>query len=120
VRDYDELETAGVAAGDAISRLTARDGAYDTELITALAQGLATRGERTLMQIGVSALAVGMTLADDVFTAAGVKLVPRGHAVTASLLERIVNFSNVAPGIIEPLCVFAPRGVNAPSWPGAA
>jgi len=119
VRDYDELEAGGATAGEALSRLNARGGAYDPELVAALAVGLAERGNRTLMQIPLEKLDIGMTLADDVFTASGVKLVPRGHAITRHLLERIVNFSQVPPGVLEPLCVFAPREVAVPNWPGA-
>jgi response regulator RpfG family c-di-GMP phosphodiesterase len=118
VRDYDALEVTGMPAGEALSRLESRVGAYDVTLLTALAKGLAERGDRTVIQIPLAKLEVGMTLADDVFTASGVKLVPVGHAVTPSLLQRIVNFSEVAPGIVEPICVFSPRRVKRPSWPG--
>ncbi len=119
VRDYDALELAGVPTGEALSQLAGRRAVYDPVLLKALAQGLATRADRKVVQIPLDKLEVGMTLADDVFTASGVKLVPRGHPVTASLLQRIVNFSEVAPGIIEPLCVFARKEAKAPSWPGA-
>jgi response regulator RpfG family c-di-GMP phosphodiesterase len=119
VRDYDALESTGIATGEALARLESRGGAYDPTLVTALAKGLAERGERTVIQIPLTKLEVGMTLADDVFTASGVKLVPVGHSVTPSLLQRIINFSEVAPGIVEPICVFSQRHVKAPSWPGA-
>jgi response regulator RpfG family c-di-GMP phosphodiesterase len=120
VRDYDALEMTGIATGEALQRIEGRTGQYDPALVTALAKGLAERGDRTVIQIPVMKLEVGMTLADDVFTASGVKLVPVGHAVTPSLLQRIINFSEVAPGIVEPICVFAPRRVKAPSWPAVA
>jgi len=106
VRDYDALESAGRSVGDALGEMERR-GTYDAELLRALAAGLSNQAERPTELVSLARLGVDMMLAEDVFTAGGVKLVPRGHVITPSLLERIRNFARVPPGISEPLCVFA-------------
>jgi response regulator RpfG family c-di-GMP phosphodiesterase len=117
VHDYDLFESSGRSVGEAIQELNARADRYDPVLLAALVHALADFGDRVVLHVPLSDLRVGMTLADDVFTASGVKLVPRGHPVSTSLLQRIVNFAEVAPGVIEPICVFAPRDVAAPTLP---
>lgn len=109
VRDYDMLETTGLTVGDALKEMNERDRAYDPALLRALGQGLANRTDRKVELVPVARLRVGMTFAEDVFTAGGVKLIPRGYLITPNLLQRIRNFAHVAPGVSEPVCVFVGR-----------
>lgn len=108
-RDYDALETTGKSTGDALKEMSQSQGAYDPALLRALGQGLANRTDRKVELVPVTRLRVGMTFAEDVYTAGGVKLIPRGYVITPNLLQRIRNFAHVAPGVSEPVCVFVAR-----------
>ncbi len=106
VRDFDMLESIGKTTGDALKEMSETERSYDPSLLRALGQGLANRVDRKVELLPVTRLRVGMTFAEDVFTAGGVKLIPRGYAITPNLLQRIRNFAHVAPGVSEPVCVF--------------
>ncbi|MDP1793647.1 MAG: HD domain-containing phosphohydrolase, partial [Acidimicrobiales bacterium] len=112
VRDYDMLESTGTATGDALKEMNETERRYDPALLRALGQGLANRVDRKVELVPVDRLRVGMTFAEDVFTAGGVKLIPRGYAITPNLLQRIRNFAHVAPGVSEPVCVFGANRRN--------
>lgn len=109
VRDYDMLESTGRTAGDALREMSDTERVYDPALLRALGQGLANRTDRKVELVPVARLRVGMTFAEDVFTAGGVKLIPRGYVITPNLLQRIRNFAHVAPGVSEPVCVFVAK-----------
>jgi hypothetical protein len=47
-----------------------------------------------------------MVLAEDVFTNAGLKLVPKGNHLTVSMIARLENYAAMEAGIAEPLHVF--------------
>ena len=106
VRDYDTLEAAGWGPARALRTMGGRTGAYDPHLLDSLAAGLSRLDECERVSLPVAALEAGLVLADAVFTHSGVKLIPRGHELSPSLLERIRNFS--AMGVAEPITVFRP------------
>jgi response regulator RpfG family c-di-GMP phosphodiesterase len=111
-RDFDALESGGHAV-EALRAMRTRQGAYDGHLLAGLASGLAEEEERELVAVTANELESGMVLAEPVFTESGMKLVPAGHEITLSLLERIRNFSRMDSGIREPVRVFAPRRASA-------
>ena len=106
VQDYDFLETSGQQAPEALSTMTGRTGTYDPRLLNALTAWLADARSAEVVPIRVGELFCGMVLADDVVAESGVKLLPRGHEITPSLLERLHNFSRTSP-VREPMLVFA-------------
>lgn len=108
VRDYDWLECAGHTTGEALRMMMNRTGMYDVGLLDALTSGLADAAQN-LVELPLRKLEPGMVLAEDICTDAGIKLIPRGHEVSPSLLERIRNFSNAHSRIREPVKVFEPR-----------
>lgn len=108
VADCDALLAAGRRAGEALQIMGGRPGTYDPALLDALTAGLAGLEGQELRTVPIDQLMTGMVLASDVFTDAGVKLIPCGHEITSSLLERIRNFSRMATGVREPLEVFVP------------
>lgn len=110
VRDYEAFHSAGWAPGRALQAMAARPGAYDPQLLEAFGAGLVAVERRELVDVAVGDLHPGMVLAADVLTGAGVKLIPQGHEVSPSLLERIRNFSAMASGVREPIKVFRPPG----------
>jgi len=106
VQDYDSLETSGQPTTEALRTMTGRAGTYDPRLLSALTTWLADARSAEVVPIRVGELFCGMVLADDVVAESGVKLLPRGHEITPSLLERLYNFSRTSP-IREPMLVFA-------------
>jgi response regulator RpfG family c-di-GMP phosphodiesterase len=108
VLDYDALETQGMSRGVAFDTLRSRKGAYDPELLAAFATLLGTQEQQaTVEELGLALLQPGMVFLEDVRSGNGNLLIARGHEITASLLERIRNFSRNG-GVKEPLRVKVP------------
>lgn len=105
--DYDELETQGVAASDALDAMRGRGGVYDADLLEVFAGTLGVREHvRRVIEIALRELRVGMTLTGDVHSQRGQLLIPRGYVVTPELVERLRNFPD---GYVrEPLRVIDP------------
>jgi response regulator RpfG family c-di-GMP phosphodiesterase len=112
--DYDALEAQGLASTVALDTLRGRKGAYDPDLLVAFASMLGGESAQSVVQeLPLSSLRPGMTFLEDVRTVAGGLLVAHGHEVTASLIERIRNFSrNVS--VKEPLRVQVPSHMVIP------
>jgi response regulator RpfG family c-di-GMP phosphodiesterase len=107
VSDFDSLEAAGVPGWEAVQRLRLSLDRYDRALFAGLEAYAAAESEQQEVELPITRLVPGMVLAQDVLTRTGVKLVPRGHEITDSLLERVRNFSKLAPGVQEPLVVYS-------------
>jgi len=92
--DFDVLEAREVPLDVAVQNLKDHAIDYGEEAMKALvalrADGTAAR---TLREVDVAHLEVGMVLAADIRTREGMLLVSRGFAVTEGVLERIRNFS---------------------------
>lgn len=105
--DFTALETRGFTTSAAIDTLRGRGDRYDAGLLEALQvvrEGSAGREE--IRELPLRALREGMTFVEDVRTASGLLLAPRGFRVSASFLERARNF---ASGYVrEPLRVALP------------
>lgn len=92
VFDYDELESAGAAPQLRLETMRGRPGVYDPELLAAFKDSLGVGPtSRTIREIGVDELRVGLTLVDDVRSDRGALLIARGYPVTEELLERLRN-----------------------------
>ena len=114
VLDWDTLEAQGVAGQIALQTLRSRKGWYDPELLQVLAEVLgASAGEFEVREMPLRAVRRGMVFADDVATRTGVVLIARGQEVTASLLERVRNFSEKI-GVREPVRLIVPAATTAP------
>ncbi len=101
---FDTLEMEGVAAAVALDTMRGRTGAYDATVLQALADSLNnTRAKLEIREVPLSALHVGMVLAQDVRLRSGVLLVTRGFEVSAGLIARLRNYP--AGSIREPLRV---------------
>ena len=106
-----ELETAGLAPADCVSRLRA-GGQHAADLIDHLAAitprdapAAAPQGETR--SLTVRQLASGMVLLDHLCLTDGRTLVSSGHRLTAAMLERVRNFHSLA-GLREPIAVHIP------------
>ncbi len=101
----------GIARSKSINAIVSEldtHGWHHPKLLERLKTMPVTAGE-TIEERKLRQLAVGMTLAQDVSTAAGVMLASSGTALTESLLERIRNFASSA-GVDDPILVTTPAG----------
>jgi response regulator RpfG family c-di-GMP phosphodiesterase len=106
--DYDALETQNITSGAALETLRARKGLYDPDLLTAFGTMLGAQQQQAVVrELKLALIRPGMVFMEDVRTSNGALLIARGHEVTASLIERIRNFSK-NDGIPEPLRVMVP------------
>jgi len=110
-RDFDALKEHGQTASLSIDTLRGRADRYDPEVLLALAAVLDAAGAGDeVREVPLSALRVGMVFVDDVRLSDGRLLVSRGHEVTASLVERVRNFSHGA--VREPVRVTVAHSPN--------
>jgi response regulator RpfG family c-di-GMP phosphodiesterase len=98
ILDLDALETEGASASLAFDMLRAREGWYDPAIIDALAQVRRNEQSAEVRELPAGSLRPGMVLAQDVKTPAGILFIARGQEVTASLLEKLRNFSSALSG----------------------
>ena len=112
--DYDVLESQGSSMTTALDTMRGRRGQYDPELLGGFASMLGGQKSQAVVQeLPLARLRAGMTFLEDVRTASGGLLIAHGHEVTASLIERIRNFSrNVS--VKEPLRVLVPAHMVVP------
>jgi len=90
--DFDALASRRVPALTAISQMRDNQGAYDPDLLDALA-GLFTVGgdEDDRVEVTFDKMQPGMVLMDDVLSRRGILLLGRGSVVTSALLQRLQN-----------------------------
>ena len=106
VTDYDELESKGLAPSVALGTMNGRP-IYDARLLEAFARSMGhADAVPVVVEVPVSGLKVGMTLADDLRSKTGSLLMARGQAVTAPMIERLKNMGE--DSIDEPARAFEP------------
>lgn len=105
--DFDTLEARGCSAALAVTTMRGREGQYDPIVLNALGELRGGEGARTeVEELPLSALCVGMVLADDVKMVAGTLLVARGYVITESFIERLRNYR--ADSVVQPVLVIVP------------
>jgi response regulator RpfG family c-di-GMP phosphodiesterase len=104
------LEAGGISRGRALAELRTRRGAYDPDVLDALAEVWPrndpagdTPGE-AVHDVTLAGLCVNHLLVADIETVEGVMLVGAGTLVTPVMLEKLRNFATVI-GIREPIRV---------------
>ena len=101
--DFDRLTVGGSDAAAALTRMRARDGWYDIELLVGLAASTAGFEARRLITVPLAELRAGMVLAEDVRTPDGLTVATRGEQVTGALSMRLA----ANPMVPEQLSVLA-------------
>jgi CheY-like chemotaxis protein len=92
---YGALISRGHSIGVAVQTLRSRASRYGSTLVEEFAQHVgATEGAQKICEVALRSLQPGMTLLDDLRTANGTLLVPRGFEVTQTFLERIRNYDS--------------------------
>jgi len=103
--DYASLEARGEPLETALGTMRGRSDRYASDALDALIEIVGGRASgREVREVGAAQLRVGMVLVDEMRTASGALLCPRGYEVTESFVERLRNFR---AGIVrEPIRVF--------------
>jgi response regulator RpfG family c-di-GMP phosphodiesterase len=93
VTDFDVLEARGDELAVSLATLRGREGEYDPRLLEVFTTLRGDNGHRhDVREIPLRMVQTGMTFVEDVTTAAGALLLPRGYEITEGLLERIRKF----------------------------
>lgn len=103
VIDFDFQLFRGVSRVDAIKSLQKKKGRYNPIYLEALAKIKMDSEVRTLT-VKVHDLSVGMIPIDDVVAKNGALIIPKGQAITWSLLQGLNNFVRQI-GVVEPITV---------------
>jgi response regulator RpfG family c-di-GMP phosphodiesterase len=112
--DLDVLEAAGVSPEEALRTLRERKGWYDPRILAALETILL--GPRTKIEIrhiGLTDLAVGMVLGEDLLSENDLVLMAKGQEVNLAMLVRLRQFAKTS-GIREPFRVVVPPQAPMP------
>ncbi len=91
--DLDALEGEGLSMSLAFDTLRGRDGWYDPAIVEALAGVRNSERRYEIRELPLASVRPGMILARDVTTKNGILFLARGQEVTASMLEKLKNFS---------------------------
>jgi CheY-like chemotaxis protein len=106
--EFDALEAQGSSPSLAIATMRGRSERYDPEVLAALVEVRAVRTDDVeVREVPLSAVRIGMVLAEDVEMTSGSLLVTRGYEVTVGFVERVRNFR--AGTVKEPVRVMMPR-----------
>ncbi|MFZ2446006.1 MAG: HD domain-containing phosphohydrolase [Syntrophobacteraceae bacterium] len=107
ILDFDTQQAGGASKTEAVERMSATEGRYDPEVLSALEAIIGYESGHLERNVDVEGLEDGMILAEDVRILDGRLLVARGYQVNRTLRERLKNFSR-KPGIKEPIRVLVP------------
>jgi hypothetical protein len=90
--EFDKLESRGMTPVQAIEALIATPRLFDAKLLERFgAARLQGEAQDQVRQMSIDGMQAGMTLAEDIFTAAGVLFAAHGYVVTATFVERLRN-----------------------------
>ena len=103
--DFDQLVARAVSPRGALSALRKRKGQYNKKLLDTLENFQAEQVEVEFKEVKVKDLAIGMVTNGHVESKKGILLVPMGHEITYTVLERLRNFSQGEVGVKEPVQV---------------
>lgn len=105
--DWDELLSSGMSNELAMAEINDRQGWYDPRALAVLDRLVAVDQVHVVKRVGLSDLADGMILADDVCSINGALLCAKGQQVSRSMRACLRNFA-INVGVQFPLKVFVP------------
>jgi CheY-like chemotaxis protein len=91
--DMDTLEAQGFDAAETMRALAKKEDLYGAPTLEALRRVKAAPGEHRTLTTTVNELVDGMVLCEDLETANGVVILPRGFSINGSSREHISNYS---------------------------
>lgn len=102
--DFDRLVARAVSPKGALSALRKRKGEYNTKLLDTLDDFEGNTVNVEIKEVEVRGLEIGMVTNGHIKSKKGTLLVPMGHEITYTVLERLHNFSR-GVGVVEPIQV---------------
>lgn len=102
--DFDQLDGVGLRQDVIAGTLRARPGLYDPRVLAALDALIAAAGTQGARGVTVAELRAGMIVAEDVKAIGGAILIARGHEITESSLQLLLNCTALL-GVQEPIQV---------------
>jgi len=106
--DFDQLVIRAISPKGALSALRKRIGEYNPKLLDALENFEGGNIEVEFREVTLENLEIGMVIDEHVRSVKRTLLVPKGHEVTYTVLERLRNFAHGGVGIQEPIRVRVP------------
>jgi response regulator RpfG family c-di-GMP phosphodiesterase len=114
--DYDLLASKGIPPREALDKMFACRGCYETRLLEGLEKSLAEEGEYARKRVFMRELTENMILDQDVVTSEGLLLLAKGAELNESIILRLVQ-ARKAFDILEPVAVLLPAGQEAAQAP---
>jgi response regulator RpfG family c-di-GMP phosphodiesterase len=106
--DFDQLVIRAISPKGALSALQKRTGEYNPKLLEALENFEGSNVEVEFREVSLDDLEIGMVIDEHVRSENRTLLVPKGHEVTYTVLERLRNFAHGGTGIQQPIRVRVP------------
>jgi len=102
--DLDDLVASGVSAEAAVSKLEKQTERLPEQVRKVLRSVKIMKEHVETRLVTIAQLEIGMVLDEDVMSANGTRLIPRGQEVTHTILIRLQSFSD-GVGVVEPFRV---------------
>lgn len=112
--DFDRLQARGLSRQEAIKVLHHHDGEYHPDVVAAIARARITHAEMERHCLFIDELKNGMILDEEVTTAEGMLLVPRGLTINDTIRQRLRNF-RLQDDIAEKVWVRVPDPAEVPA-----
>lgn len=108
--DFDRYIARAISPEGALAGLRRKSEHYNPELLKALEDYQVQQVDYEVQEMTVQDLQIGMVAEEHIRSKNGTMLVPAGHEVSYTVLERLQNFSSGGMGIQEPFRVRVPIG----------
>lgn len=101
--DFDRLLYRGLSPHEARVWMNKQHSRYNPEILAYFAD-LAIDDQTQFLSLNIAQIAEGMIAAEDIHAKNGVLIIPKGQAITTTLLQGLKNFSSQV-GVVEPVRV---------------
>lgn len=92
VLNFDRYESMGLPPTGSLTRMKQKSDCYDPEILSALEKILLTAAPVKTREVRLDELVDGMILAVDVKSRNDILIASKGHQITASVKQRLINF----------------------------
>jgi response regulator RpfG family c-di-GMP phosphodiesterase len=107
VLDYNLYVNRGMSSKDALKKLADKRERYDPRVYRAFVEVLRAEEQYQVRQLTLGRLRPFMVLMEDIFALNGSKLLPSGHEVTETILEKLTRMDETY-GVKQPIQVLIP------------
>ena len=101
--DFDQQLFRGMGKGEALGWMRKQKHCYNPKVLAAL-DNVELTDQGQILSLNISQISEGMVAAEDIIAKNQVLIIPKGQAITRTLLQGLKNFSTQV-GVIEPIMV---------------